>query len=255
MSAPVIQSVATGTGKAIVLLHAFPLSHSIWKAIKPPLGHSLILPDFPGFGESPFAPSGLTLSDVAEGLENHLNQRGITDQVILGGISMGGYWAMEYLRRFPGRIAKVIFISTRPGLDKSETRQSRLNMAEKVLKEGTEFLIKDMVPGLLGKSTLSDKPGVVDQVSRWIRTTKPGAVALAQRAMAERRDQTDLMPTLRVPALIVAGREDALIPVSEAEAMAKAIPGSRIKILEHVGHLVPIEDPTRFQKIINEFLT
>ena len=254
MEIPVLQSSSVASGKPLVLLHAFPLSHGIWKDLIPPAGYSLILPDFPGFGDSPLASPGLTLADAAKGFENHLQEKGITKPFVLGGISMGGYWAMEYLRQFPERVSRVLLISTRAGVDKPEGRQNRLNMAEKVLREGTEFLIQSMIPGLLGKTTLSDKSEVLNQVSQWIRNTNPKAVALAQRAMADRRDQTEFLPELKVPTLILAGREDTLIPFSEAEAMAKAIPNSKLRILERVGHLIPLEDPPSFQKIVDEFL-
>jgi len=254
MPSPTVFSIQLGSGSPLVLLHAFPLSHLIWKNIAPPAGYRLILPDFPGFGDSPMASPGLTLADAAQGLEKHLREKGINGSIVLGGISMGGYWAMEYLRQFPNRVAKVLFISTRPGVDKPEGRQNRLNMAEKVVKEGTEFMVSAMIPGLLGKTTLAEKPKVVDQVGQWIRSTRPEAVALAQKALADRRNQTDLLPVLKVPALVLAGQEDALIPPSEAEAMSKAIPGCQLRILKRVGHLIPLEDPAEFQKIIDEFL-
>ena len=254
MGSHILSSVRRGSGKPLVLLHAFPLSHSIWQGLNPPAGYELILPDFPGFGQSALAPAGLTLAEAAMDLENHLQEKGIKEPIVLGGISMGGYWAMEYLRQFPQRVAKIIFISTRPGVDKPEGRQNRLNMAEKVLQEGTEFMVKAMIPGLLGKSTLSDKPEVADQVVKWIRATQPEAVALAQRAMADRRDQTGLLPALKVPTLILAGQEDALILPTEAESMAKAVPGSQLKVLDRVGHLIPIEDAAGFQKILDGFL-
>jgi pimeloyl-ACP methyl ester carboxylesterase len=237
------------------MLHAFPLSRLIWNSLTPPQGFELILPDFPGFGDSPLAPAGLTLAEAAQSLENHLAQEGITGPVVLGGISMGGYWAMEFIRQFPQRIEKILFISTRPGLDKPEAKQNRLKMADRMEKEGLGSLAQAMISGLLGKTTLADKPEIVDRLSGWIQGTNPAAVALAQRAMAERRDQTDLMPRLKVKTCVVAGLEDALIPSTEAEAMAKAIAGSQLRLLEAVGHLVPIEDPDRFQKILKEFLS
>ncbi len=255
MDLPILRSKVLGSGKPLVLLHAFPLSHQIWKNMEPPKGYSLILPDFPGFGDSPLAPEGLTLEAAAQGLEGHLRELQLKGPVVLGGISMGGYWAMEFLRQFPAQVNKVLFISTRSGVDKPEARENRLKMAEKVLREGTEFMVDAMVPGLLGKTTLSHKPEVADQVGRWIRATHPGAVALAQRAMAVRRDQASLLPALRVPTLILAGREDALIPVSESEAMAQAVRVSQLEVLEGAGHLLPLEDPISFQKILDHFLS
>ncbi len=255
MAVPSLHSKVIGTGKPLVLLHAFPLSHQIWKNLKSPKGYSLILTDFPGFGGAPLAPEGLTLEMAAQSLENHLHELKIKGPISLGGISMGGYWAMEFLRQFPSQVNKALFISTRAGADKPEARENRLKMAEKVLKEGTEFMVAAMIPGLLGKTTLSEKPEVKDQVAQWIQGTSPEAVALAQRAMAVRRDQTSLLPALRVPTLILAGREDALIPVSESEAMAKVIRLSQLEILEGAGHLLPLEDPGSFQKILDRFLS
>src|ERR1035438_8979842 len=113
MSVPEITSTSLGSGKPVVLLHAFPLSRLLWKDVVAPDGFQLIFPEFPGFGNSQLSGPGLTLSETARGLENHLQQKGITNPIFLSGISMGGYWAMEYLRQFSGRVSKVLFISTR----------------------------------------------------------------------------------------------------------------------------------------------
>jgi 3-oxoadipate enol-lactonase len=255
MALPQLKSHQLGLGKPMVLLHAFPLSHSLWSGLMPIPGFELILPDFPGFGDSPLAPPGLSLAETARSLESHLVQKGIEGPVILGGISMGGYWAMEFIRQFPQRVEKILFISTRPGLDKPEAKQNRLKMADRVEKEGVAFLAPAMIPGLLGKTTLAVKPEISRRLTDWIQTTNPAAVALAQRAMADRREQTDLMPLLKTKTWVLAGLEDALIPYSEAESMAKAIPGSQIHLLDGVGHLLPLEDPGRFQKVLEEFLS
>jgi 3-oxoadipate enol-lactonase len=139
-------------------------------------------------------------------------------------------------------------------VDKPENRQNRLNMAEKVEKEGVSYLLEVLIPGLLGKSTLAVKPEVKRQLTQWIQQTLPNAVALAQRAMANRRDQTDLLKKIKAKTLILAGQEDILIPTSESEAMCRAIPGSRLQVLDKVGHLLPLEDPQKFQNLLEEFL-
>jgi pimeloyl-ACP methyl ester carboxylesterase len=95
---------------------------------------------------------------------------------------------------------------------------------------------------------------VVEKLKNWIRQTSPQAIALAQRAMAQRRDQTELLTEVQVMTLVMAGNEDALIPSLEAETMAQAIPNSLLEIFQAVGHLVPLEDPEKFQKSINKFL-
>ena len=220
---------------------------------QPSPGYSLITPDFPGFGQTPLA-SELSFSEAAEALENCLTEKGITGPIVLGGISMGGYWAMEYYRLYPKRISSLLFISTRSGIDRPEARQNRLNIAEKVVAEGTDFLLEFMVPGLLGRTTLIEKPDIRSQLNQWIKQTSPQAIALAQRTMANRRNQNELTKEINVPTLVIAGREDALIPLFESEALVKSIRNSQLKVIERAGHLLPIEKPETFQKVVDNFL-
>jgi len=240
--------------QVVVLLHAFPLSKQLWNQLKPIPGYRFITPDFPGFGTEPLAAPGLTLELEAQHLNRQLMVQNIDKPFIVAGISMGGYLAFEYYRQFPERVDRLILISTRAGVDKPEGRQNRLNMAEKVEKEGVGYLAEAMVPGLLGKATLADKPEVKRQLREWILNTSPQAVALAQRAMANRRDQTDLLAQIKARTLILAGQEDVLIAPTEAVTMGQLIPNSQVKLLDQVGHLVPIESPNQFQKSLRDFL-
>jgi pimeloyl-ACP methyl ester carboxylesterase len=239
--------------KVIVLLHAFPLSHELWNQLEPIPGYHFIKPDFPGFGIEPLAAPGFTFEMAAQHLNSQLTALNINKPFTLSGISMGGYWAFEYYRLFPDQVDQLILISTRPGLDKPEGRQNRLNMAEKVEKEGVGYL-EAMTPGLLGKTTLAEKHEVKDRLAKWIQHTSPHGVALAQRAMANRRDQTGLLSQIKAKTLILAGQEDALITPTEATAMGNLIPSNQVKLLDQVGHLLPIEAPKVFQKLLETFL-
>ncbi|HTA76956.1 MAG TPA: alpha/beta hydrolase [bacterium] len=242
------------TDQVIVLLHAFPLSHELWSQLEPIRGYRFVTPDFPGFGTEPLAAPGLTLELVAQRLDRELKSQGVNKPFILTGISMGGYLAFEYYRQFSDQVDQLILISTRPGVDKPEGRQNRLNMAERVEKEGVRYLPEAMIPGLLGKTTLAEKPEVKDRLAKWIKNTSPHGVALAQRAMANRRDQTDLLGQIKSRTLILAGQEDALIAPTEALAMGQLIPKSQVQLIDQVGHLVPIESPKVFQKTLEVFL-
>src|ERR1700722_19753982 len=252
MALPTIKSFTVGQGKPLVLLHAFPLSHPMWKLLHPPAGHRFILPDFPGFGLSPLPGADkIDFTLLSQALQEHLKDLGIKEPFTLGGISMGGYWAMEFARLFPHLIGKLIFISTRPGVDKPEGRSNRLQMADKVEKEGMAGVAETTTPGLLGKTTTSGNPALTGLVGQWIKDAAPQAVALAQRVMADRRDQTSWLPTLKVKTHVWAGQEDALIPNTESQAMSKLIPNCELKLFEAVGHLIPLEDPQSFQTAIN----
>src|SRR6185436_19202033 len=114
-----IRSIRRGTGKPLVLLHPFPLSNSFWESLAVPAGFQLILPNFPGFGDSTLS-NPKTIEEAARDLAEHLDELGLANPFILGGISMGGYWAMEFLRQFQNRVEGLLFISTRAGLDLPE---------------------------------------------------------------------------------------------------------------------------------------
>lgn len=252
---PEIRSKTNGQGRPFIFLHAFPLSHELFEDWAGPKGFQWILPDFPGFGLSPVFSDDLDLHQAAQALATHLKQLGVGPKIVLGGISMGGYWAFEFLRLYPDWVEKLVLVSTRPGVDKPEGRQNRLSMADRVLREGTEFMVTAMTPGLLGKTTLAqpDKK-TSDRLAAWIRVTRPEAVAGAQRAMAQRRDQTDLLKGLKIPTLILAGAEDTLIPYSEAQGMKDLIPGSQLIVVEKTGHLLPMEAPEIFKSSVEKFV-
>ena len=252
---PEIRSKTSGQGRPFVFLHAFPLSHELFEDWAGPQGFKRILPDFPGFGLSPTFFGDLDLNQAAQALALHLKQLGVGPKIVLGGISMGGYWAFEFLRLYPDWVERLVLISTRPGVDKPEGRQNRLAMADRVLREGTEFMVEAMTPGLLGKTTLAqtDKKAA-NRLAAWIRATRPEAVAGAQRAMAQRRDQTEFLKEIQVPTLILAGAEDTLIPPSEAQTMKDLIPGSQLLVVEKAGHLLPMEAPEIFKSSVEEFI-
>ncbi|HET9773102.1 MAG TPA: alpha/beta fold hydrolase, partial [Acidimicrobiia bacterium] len=76
----------------------------------------------------------------------------------------------------------------------------------------------------------------------------------ALEAMKQRSDQTDLLPHIAVPALVVVGEHDALVPLEVAEGMAKAIPGARLEVVPDAGHVANLENPEVFNRALADFL-
>ena len=72
--------------------------------------------------------------------------------------------------------------------------------------------------------------------------------------MAERRDSTDLLSAMNLPVLIIAGSEDRLTPVAEAEAMRTKIPGARLRVIQSAGHLSNLENPDEFNAALGGFI-
>jgi pimeloyl-ACP methyl ester carboxylesterase len=84
--------------------------------------------------------------------------------------------------------------------------------------------------------------------------TSQNGLTGALRGMAARADANDLLASLRLPALIIAGTADALIPHAESEKMARTIPGAQLSLIEGAGHLPSLEKPEDMNRVLREWL-
>ena len=243
-----------GGGAAVALLHGFPFDRRMWRGQLEALGGEfrVVAPDLRGFGETTFA-GGMTVESLAEDVAALLDELGLR-RVVLGGLSMGGYVAFEFLRKFRGRVRALVLADTRPQADDAAARRAREENAQKVLSEGIAPFVESMLPKLLSPGTRERGGGVVEGVRAMMLGTRPDTAAAALRAMAIRRDQTELLPSIDVPALIVVGAEDSLTPPSDAEAMSAKVADSRLVVIEGAGHLSNVERPEEFNRALIEFM-
>lgn len=246
---------SSGQGIPLVFIHAFPLSSRMWGSLVKGLGPrvKVIAPDLPGFGQTP-SQAKPSIPEMAQEVARLLDSLMVKEPVMIAGLSMGGYVAFEFLRRFPNRVRGLGLFSTRPGTDTPQAREKRLKTARDIRDAGLEPFATTILPNLVGKTTLERKPDLVHEIKHMILSNSREGVACALLAMADRRDSTDLLATIKCPTLIIAGREDSLIPFSEAETMHSKILNSRLHIIEKAGHLANLEQPAEFQKILENFL-
>ena len=245
-----------GGGEALVLLHGFPFDRSMWGGQSEVLSARwrVITPDLRGFGETPLGDGGTaTMDEMAEDLAALLDALNV-GRAVLGGLSMGGYVAFEFFRRFPRRVRALVLADTRPQADTDEGRRTREENARKVLRDGIRPLADSMLPKLLSASTLEGGPDVVERVRSMMLAVRPEGAAAALRGMAARRDQTELLPRIDVPTLILVGAEDAITPPSDAEAMAAKIKGARLVRVEGAAHLSNVERPGEFNRALVDFV-
>jgi len=130
-----------GEGRPVVLLHAFPLSRVVFDDQARGLADRarVVLPDLRGFGESPTGDDEPSLDRMADDVAALLDRLGL-ERVVLGGLSMGGYVVMAFLRRHPERVSGVVLMDTKSGADPAAARENRLQVAEAVLEQGPRAL-------------------------------------------------------------------------------------------------------------------
>jgi pimeloyl-ACP methyl ester carboxylesterase len=245
-----------GAGKPIVFLHAFPLNQSMWEDQTATLAarYRVITFDWRGFGGSERGDGQATLETFADDLAGLLDAVKL-ERATICGLSMGGYAAFAFHRKYGARIEALILADTRAGADDEEGKQNRLKLAEKVLQSGAVSLIDGMLPKMLGATTQQQNPSVVSRVRAMIEGAPPEGIAQASRAMAARPDSTPTLPQINCPTLILVGDEDQLTPPSESEKMSRAIPGAHLEIISGAGHLANLEQPVLFNRALEQFLT
>jgi pimeloyl-ACP methyl ester carboxylesterase len=245
-----------GSGLPVLLIHGFPLSRQMWRAqlrALPDAGFRVITPDLRGFGESD-APDGPYSMDLyADDLVALLDHLGI-ESAVVGGMSMGGYVLFNLLERYPERVRGACFIVTRAHADDEAGKERRLALAKDVKKFGLKVVADAFEPLLFAEETLFERPKLVADVYRWMSANDSRGIAGGLLAMRERKDYTEMLPGFTFPALAIGAEEDRAAPPDNARLIAGGIPGCRLAIIPHAGHMANLENPGAFNSAMLEFL-
>jgi pimeloyl-ACP methyl ester carboxylesterase len=247
-----------GPGPVVVLLHGFPLNRKIWSAQEGSVGsmYRVIAPDLRGHGESA-APQGVyTMDAMADDVIELLDALQITEPVVLGGLSMGGYVALALMARHPGRFRALMLFDTRAAADTPEAAANREELARIAETTGsTKHVVDAMIPRLFSEETRTHRAQLIPPVRAGMERVPARAIAGALRGLAQRPDRTALLPSIAVPTLVLVGEHDAITPAEESRQMAAAIPGARLAIIPLAGHLAPLENPEASNAAILDFLS
>jgi 3-oxoadipate enol-lactonase len=244
-----------GKGQSVVFLHAFPLNQSMWDeqidAFSP--DYRIITFDWRGFGASTQGERRVTMDVFAEDLRGLIDALQIESATICG-LSMGGYAALAFYRRFADRVKSLILCDTRATADTEEAKATRLHTAESVRASGPSAIAGQMTTKLLGTTTIGTRPALVARVQEMIESNRSEAIVQAQEGMAARSDSNEVLGRIDCPTLVVVGSDDQLTPQEEVKRMADGITGARFEVIPQAGHLPNLERPAEFNRLLADFL-
>lgn len=253
--------IDSGRGLPVLLIHGFPLDHTMWNAQIDALAKTarVIAPDLRGFGQSPLGEvdpqRGITMEQYADELAELLDAIGVSEPIVMVGFSMGGYIAWQFVWKLRERVRALIQCDTRALADTDEGRAGRIKMAENVAEWGSARVAEMMGPKLFSARAWETQPKLTAELRRVVARTSPAAIAAAQRGMAARPDVTALLPTLHLPALILVGGADAISPPSEMRKMAAALPNAEFVEIQNAGHMTTMENPTAVNEALVSFVS
>ena len=243
-----------GTGLPLVFLHAFPLNRTMWADQEKALSTQfrVITIDLRGHGESDAPLWHYSLDQAADdvcGLMDHLSIR----QPILVGLSMGGYIALAFYRKYAERVKGLVLADTRAQADTEDGKRARFEMAQTAYKQGPSAIADIMIPKLLSPGTIQTRPELVQRVRGMIEGNQVSGIAGDLMAMAARPDSTPLLQRISCPTQIIVGELDVPTPPADARLMSEKIPNARLAVIPGAGHLSNLEQPELFNESIRSF--
>ena len=227
-----------GQGAPLILIHGFPLDHSIWDEVTSLLAPTfeLILPDLRGFGESVSPAPVWTITDLAADVASLLDHLGI-ESAFLAGHSMGGYVALAFAQNYPNRVRGLALVASQTAADTPEKREGRFAQARQIAEDGIGETVAGMTP------KLSPDARVQKFVHDLMRKQKAAGYIGSLKAIAERADTLSVLADSSFPVLLVHGEADALIPVGLAREIQAQVPRARLVELSGAGHMPMMESP------------
>ncbi len=250
----------------LVALHGYPLDRRMWGplaalASRGAMGavRSVAAPDMRGRGTSKRAATdihamSLLADDLAEELPSLVPGE---EPFLLGGLSMGGYVAFEFVRRhgarLAGRLKGLVLLDTRATAETEAGRAKRREAIEAILAGGLAAALPALLPKLLSPRSKESKAEAL--VREMILSTPPATACADLAGLSVRAEGFDVLGAFDRPVLIVCGEHDVLTPLADSEAMAAACaraPFVRLVTVSNAGHMAPLERPEEVAAAISD---
>lgn len=244
-----------GDGPAVVLLHGLLCDSRAWGPQLSDLskGFQVVAWDAAGAGASDDPPETFTITDWAEDLARLLDALALEEAHIVG-LSWGGLVAQAFYARYPSRARSLVLSDTYAGWKGSlpaDAVEKRLVRCLSESELAPAELVERWVPMEFFTEAVSDE--VTSAMADIVSGFHPRGFRLMARSLAE-NDTTSLLPTIRVPTLLLWGEGDQRSPIEVAERFRDAIPNAELQIIPAAGHVSNMEQPDAFTAHVRRFL-
>ncbi|NMC45388.1 MAG: alpha/beta hydrolase [Chloroflexi bacterium] len=238
-----------GSGVPVLLVHGFPLNHTIWHPVLPFLQSAceVILPDLRGHGNSPTSPLPFSMTDMAQDLLSLLDKLQIP-QALLVGQSMGGYVVLEFAHLFPQRLSGLALVASHPYIDPPDKKAQRMKTIASVRQIGVAKALADY------PQKLSHVPYIQDFTRPIIADTDPDTVIGSLQAMAARRDHSAVLHQTDFPTAVILGKKDQFISGEMREKLESEFVDTKFTVIGEASHMLMMEFPCELSKSLVELL-
>jgi pimeloyl-ACP methyl ester carboxylesterase len=176
------------------------------------------------------------------------------ERFALGGFSMGGYVAFEILRRAPQRVERLALMDTQATPDAPEATARRRGFIEQTKLGRFHGVQPSLLPQIVHRDRVNDQ-SVVQPILEMAGEIGADGFCREQMAIIARSDSRPLLVGIKVPTLVLVGRQDMATPLVRAQEMAADISHSQLVVIENCGHMAPLEKPAEVSAALRRWLT
>lgn len=176
----------------------------------------------------------------------------------LAGHSMGGRVALEVARLAPERVEKIILMDTgylppQPGSVGDTEKAGRMALVDMARNQGVRAMGQVWVKGMVHPDRLNDAR-LIETILTMFEGKTAERFTRQQHALLNRPDASGVLAVLRVPTLLLCGRQDSWANVAQHTAMQGLVPHAQLSVIEDAGHMVLMEKPEATVQAIRQFL-
>lgn len=229
-----------GKGSAIVLLHGFLESSTMWKPLIPQLSKNnfLLTIDFPGHGKSGVISEIHSMELMAEVVNEILKYLQIASATFIGH-SMGGYVSLACTEMFPEKVEKLILLNSTPVADSEERKENR-DRALKVIDQNTKTYIGMAIGNLFAETSREKFAAEIEALKTEAYSYPVEGIKASIKGMRDRKDRTKVLRQFKKEKFMVLAEEDPILPLLETQRVAEQCNVS-LKVIEG-GHMSVVEN-------------
>ena len=212
--------------------------------------------DPPGQGRSPGPGRRFTMDECAEAAVQILDATDVRAPAIILGTSWGGFVAPRIAMLAPKRLTGMVLFNTSAERG-TPIERIRATLLTKLLAIGAldKVTARLIVSGLLAPETQGREPELgADLAEQFLTWDRRRFITTVRSVLVDRDPVLDQLPELKVPALIVSGKEDHTLPSFHSQRMAQKLSDARHIEVSGAAHLVALEEPDVANRLILDFL-
>lgn len=238
-----------------MLLHGFVEEGNMWDGVAKELSknHRLIIPDLPGFGNSPLTTASISMEYYADEIYALLKKEKIRKCVMLGH-SMGGYITLYFAEKYSSMLSGFGLLNSHCFEDSAEKKANRKKSIDFIAKHGTKVFVKELTGAIFHDSFKKKNAKFIQQFERQGLSYSVQSLIAATKAMINRQDKSEVLKNAKVPVLLISGKEDVTVPLELSLKQAAYASITDFHLFSNSKHMTVFEKRKQVLSVIQQFL-